>query len=418
MNELDPKLNVPERLAWLCPSNPNQAEAQNLQNLKMEMLGSGRSFFDLSMINPDIPPPRFMIDKLLEATVKASNHRYSVSRGIKKLRQAFCSKYRERFHVLLDAEKQVCVTLGTKDALVNSLFVSCEPGSTVIMAEPAYPAHVAACQATGLKTAFFKQQQDHDEMLKEIAELADQGQVSCILLNLPNNPTGQTVEKEFYGKLIELVADRNVTIINDFVYGEMGFSGVEPASILSVASRSAKVIEIYSLSKAYGIPGWRVAAVLGNEIIVDRLAKLKSHIDYGIFLPIQIAAAAALSFQGDLVSSTASEYERRARVLSEGLLKLGWEVTAPVSGACVWAKIPQAGGSDKSGSLSFAIAHEFLSVHGVLTSPGAMFGPDCDNYLRFALVLSTDKLYEVLRRIETSSVTKEWKDYAKHKKAS
>lgn len=373
----------------------------DLNRIKLERLSAGDHILDLSMINTDIAPPRYLLDRLMEASVKSSNHRYSVSKGIRKLRHAFASLYDRKFAVKLDPESEICVTMGTKDAIVNTLMLTVQSDQYVLMGQPAYPAYVSACQVCNIGVRFFEISSDPFKMIKDIECKLLDSNVRLILLNFPNNPTGITMPSQFYNDLINLVKGRNITILNDFVYGEMGHRTRAQPSLLEHAKSEVPCIESYSLSKAYNIPGWRVGALCGNSQIVARLAQLKSHIDYGIFLPLQIASSSALSSSQDLVSSTSNEYQRRSKVLCDGLMQLGWDILQPEAGACLWARIPDSfsvQATDYSVSLSFA--KKLLEYENVFISPGIVYGEKSDNWVRFALVLPSEQLYEVVRRIE------------------
>lgn len=394
-------------LEWL-ESDP----LDHLRALRLQLSAQGEQVFDLSMFNPDLAPPRFLLDKLLEASFKPQNHRYAISRGVRKLREAFAHKYQEHFAVKLDPETQICATMGTKDALVHGLMVMANPGDTILLSQPTYPGHLAVAKLAGLKTVFFKTQNDEAAMLQEIKSVLAKQSVKVVLLNFPNNPTGKSVSRDFYVQLLNAARPLGVCLVNDFVYGEMGFGGMCPPSLLSACNANDIALESYSLSKAYNVAGWRVGALMGNAEIVRRLARLKAQIDYGIFLPVQFAASAALTANRDLVGSTVAEYEERCRVLSSGLQRQGWEITAPSAGGSIWAKIPQryseaiegrkvAGSSaEKPQSISVELARQLLERAGILITPGILFGKESDFYVRFTAVAPLQAIREVLARME------------------
>ncbi|MCO6431727.1 MAG: aminotransferase class I/II-fold pyridoxal phosphate-dependent enzyme [Deltaproteobacteria bacterium] len=371
-----------------------------LNRLKIERIKSGSALLDLSMINPDMTPHRFLMDKLSEASINPAHHRYSVSRGIRKLRQAFADKYEQKFQATVDPETEICVTMGMKDALVNLLFCATRPGDTVLLGKPTYPAHLSACRLAGLNLDFFSIDSDPGTTLRNVQEKIQSSRPSVVLFNFPNNPTGISVSREFFQQVIAGFSASETLFVNDFVYGEMGFNGAPQPSLMSAPNASAKCVEIYSLSKAYCVPGWRIGALLGNPELVSKLARLKSHIDYGIFLPLQIAAAAALTCSSDLISGVVSEYHRRARDLTSGLQRLGWRVNAPQAGASVWASPPEAAASVDNGSFSLALARRLLLEHSVLVMPGCLFGSEFDSFVRFALVAGCPQIHQVVQRLE------------------
>lgn len=369
-----------------------------LSECRRKRVQSGQELLDLSMINPDLAPARYMVDRLLEATMKLSNHRYAVSRGVKKLREAFAYKYKSRFGVKLDADTQISVAMGTKDALSNALLCMANTGDVVLLGGPSYPGHLSACRIAHLRHAFFEMSRDESQMLSSIEQALGKqsARPRILLLNFPNNPTGISVSRSFYEKLLPLCRSRGVFVINDFVYGEMEFSTGPAPSLLSVPGFEDQAIETYSMSKAYCVPGWRVGAVAGSSELIRRFSRLKSHIDYGIFLPIQNAAAAALTTSEDLVSPVVEKYQHRARLLVQGLQRLGWEVSMPGAGATVWAKIPRA--MSPEGSLAFAL--RLLNETGIMLTPGIVFGTEFDEYVRCALVVGEERIHEVLARLD------------------
>ena len=228
-------------------------------------------------------------------------------------------------------------------------------------------------------------------MLEEIDRLSRENNYSILLLNFPNNPTGVVVSYDFYCKLHSLAIERDFFIINDFVYGEMNFENSASKSLLTVSPSFSNCLEFYSLSKSYSVPGWRVAAACGNKDVISALGRLQSKIDYGIFLPLQDAASAALVSDENLTASITNMYNRRCRVVVSGLRKLGWHIVMPKAGASVWAEVPAILGSDGD-----ALAWQLLNSFNIMVLPGSVFGADYKSYVRFALVASEDRLQKVL----------------------
>ena len=367
--------------------------------LKRKLVLEGKEILDLSMVNPDILPSSVALDALHEYTLKGSNHRYAVSRGIRKLREAFSEKYSSAFGVTLDPEREICVSSGTKDALIHLLHVLVNPGDTVVVPSPAYPMHLSAIKLARAQSAFFELHQEEEKTLQSITEVLDSTKAKILLLNLPNNPTGLSYSEQFFRVLAQLTVARNVTIINDFVYGEMSYSGTPP-SLLSVRGINPNVIETYSLSKAYSVPGWRVGALLGDEVVVRSVARLKSHSDYGIFLPLQHAAAALLTSKLGLSNSVTGQYERRSRILTQGLSTLGWSVMQPSAGACVWATIPVEFQSIGASSM----ARKLLEKSLLHLTPGDLYGDGFESRMRFALVVSEEKIHQVIDQLKQFQV--------------
>lgn len=370
-------------------------DAFGVQTEKARLLANGRAVCDLSMVNPDIAPPRFLIDTLSEAAVKGANHRYAVSRGVRKLREALSQRYDGVFGVSLSPETDVCVTLGSKDALTQIALVLLERGDDILVGEPTYAAFRFVAEYAGLQVRSFSLSYDEEEMLSNLTAAMQEKPARAIFLNFPNNPTGQSVSEDFYRSVLAVARRSGTIVVNDFVYGEMTYSGNPAVSLLSVAERGDAALETYSLSKAFSVPGWRVGAVMGASHLVREIAIAKSRVDYGLFLPIQIAAAAALSSQEPFVSQITERYRKRAEVLTRVLGSVGWEVTFPSAGASIWAKIPErcrVEGSDR--------VIQRLVGRGVVATGESFFGSSRDGFVRFALVAAEDRLLqleEVLR---------------------
>jgi len=379
---------------------------RSLKALQHQMLVDGNQVFDLSMVNPDLSPPRAVLDRLLESVTKSQNHRYAVSRGVRRLREAFSSKYATKFSITLDPEKEVCVCLGSKDATYHALKSLTSPGSVVVVSSPSYPAHVSSVALAGCSVAEWEYSLDPEEAAHSLEELLVRSKARVVLLNFPSNPAGAVVTESWWSRVADVCAKYGAAVINDFVYGEMVFSGHPAISALKVRERGVRCVEVYSLSKAYNVPGWRVGALVGDSKIVQDVARWKSHSDYGLFLPIQYAASVALTSTQDLVRPTVTAYERRLRVLSAGLLKLGWSVQEPRAGACLWVRYPHdiLSTSPGGGSPSVVLAREVLSRTGVLVTPGVVFGEAWESFVRFSAVITEERMREVVAALSALRV--------------
>ncbi|MBX7143236.1 MAG: pyridoxal phosphate-dependent aminotransferase [Oligoflexia bacterium] len=356
---------------------------------------AGQRIVDLSMINPDISPARALLDRLVEASLKPRNHRYSVARGVRRLREAFAEKYRAKFGVEVDPETRICATLGAKDGLILALSACAEPGATVLMPEPLYSAHRAAARLCGLNVSTFRIGDSEGDTLAALNDRMDSERAKVVVLNFPNNPTGLCVGRNFWRSVGELAAQYDALVLNDFVYGELSFTGTSAVSMLSEPVLRERGLEIYSLSKAYSVPGWRIGAVLGSAEIVGRIARIKSHMDYGTFLPLQIAASYALDCQEDLVKSAREQYNHRAALVTRGLKSLGFTVRMPEAGCSVWAELPR---QHKCCASEFCSS--LMQRKGVLMMPGQIFGSGFERHVRLAMVAPEPELREVVQAIE------------------
>jgi aspartate/methionine/tyrosine aminotransferase len=266
----------------------------------------------------------------------------------------------------------------------------------VIVGAPTYPAYKFIADYLGVSLATFDITENEHEMLAEIDRLAQSIKAPALLLNFPNNPTGITVSGEFYDGLAQIVKARSLYVVNDFTYGEMVYDKRPAVSLLSNASRevSDRVVESYSLSKAFNVPGWRVGGLLGSSKVVGEVSRLKSRVDFGVFLPIQVAAVSALQTDFAVVEANTEVYQRRSRFLKYELSRLGWSVPEVHAGCCLWGSSPD--------SLQFhQNLTEDLLLAGVATLPGAAFGNTFENFVRFALVAPETQLREVVNRVAT-----------------
>ncbi len=358
---------------------------------------NGRDIINLGMGNPDLPTPEHIVKKLQEAAGKAVNHRYSLSRGIYKLREAVCNRYRERHGVELDPDSEAIVTLGTKEGLAHLVLASLGPGDVALTPNPTYPIHAYSVAIAGADVKSVKIGHDCDffENLKNDFE-STWPRAKMIILSFPSNPTAQTIDLDFFERVIDFARANNIGVIHDLAYSDLCFDGYRAPSILEVPGAKDIAVEFYSMSKGFSMPGWRVGFCLGNREMIAALTRIKSYLDYGMFQPIQIAATYALQQDDRCVSDICETYRKRRDILCDGLAKIGWDVTPPRATMFVWAKIPERFQSE--GSNSFA--KRLLDEAGVATSPGVGFGEHGEGYVRFALVENRERIKQAIRGIK------------------
>lgn len=371
-----------------------------IKSVHQEKMQRGEQVWDLSMVNPDLQPPRLLMDRLLEFVTKGNNHRYAVSRGVRRLREAFAVKYEREFAQTISPESEVCVCLGSKDGVFNILRSTVMPGERVLIGAPSYPAHQSAVELVGGVSIAWEMPLDPEQASISLEKLLSANRPRIVLLNLPANPSGAVVGYEWWEQVAACCARHDVLLVNDFVYGEMCFSGGSAVSALIGRQHGARCVEVYSLSKAYNVPGWRVGGIVGDAEVVRNVARLKAKADYGLFLPLQYAASFALSSEEGLVTDTVNIYRRRLRVLMEGLQGVGCEMIEPRAGACLWIKLPEivtclANG----GSQSIDFATSLLQSENIVVTPGILFGAGYDRWIRLAAVTSEERLREASRRM-------------------
>jgi alanine-synthesizing transaminase len=351
---------------------------------------------DLGMGNPDGSTPRVVVNKLVEAAKNARNHRYSQSRGIPRLREEITNRYRLKYGVELDPDKEAIVTIGAKDALAHLLFAVIGPGDAVVSPNPAYPIHqygvlMAEGQACMLPLP------DAGTFLNRLRELyrSSTKKPKMLLISFPHNPTTTCVDLEFFREIIALAREHETMVVHDFAYADLGFDGYKPPSILQVEGAREVAVEIFSMSKSYNMAGWRVGYCLGNSKMIAALARIKSYLDYGVFQPIQIASIIALRECEAETAKICATYQKRCEALVNGLNRAGWPVEKPRGSMFLWAPLPER--YHAGGSLEFA--KMLLEKAQVAVSPGIGFGPLGEGHVRFALVENEQRIRQATRSI-------------------
>ncbi|MGH7098776.1 MAG: LL-diaminopimelate aminotransferase [Stellaceae bacterium] len=366
--------------------------------LKAEARAQGRDVIDLGMGNPDSPTPPHIVQKLVEAVQDPKTHRYSVSRGIPGLRRACAQYYARRFGVAVDPEREVIVTLGSKEGLANLAQAITTPGDTVLVPNPCYPIHAFGFVMAGASGRHVPVGPEVD-FLAEVKKTVENSTAPplAIVLNFPANPTAQAVDHDFYGEIVEFCRRYGIFVLSDIAYAELYFGDRPPPSILEVPGAREIAVEFSSVSKTYSMAGWRIGFAVGNARLIAALARVKSYLDYGAFTPIQVAAAAALNGPQECVAEMRERYRARRDVLIEGLSHAGWEVPAPPATMFAWAPIPPR--FRALGSVAFSKL--LLERANVAVSPGVGFGEHGEGYVRIALVENRQRLRQAARNIKS-----------------
>ena len=367
-----------------------------VNDLKAKARAAGEDIIDFGMGNPDQPTPQHIVDKLIEAVQRPDTHRYSVSKGIPRLRKAICNWYKTRFDVDLDPETEAIVTIGSKEGLAHLALATLGPGDVVLVPNPAYPIHPYGVVIAGADLRHVPMVPGGDffeELHKAIVDSWPKPKM--LILNFPGNPTTQCVELDFFEKIVAVAKEHNIWVVQDIAYADIVFDGYKSPSILQVEGAKDIAVEFFSMSKSYNMPGWRVGFMCGNKELVSALARIKSYLDYGTFAPIQIAAIAALEGPQECVAEIADMYKKRRDVLCEGLNAAGWPVEKPKATMIVWAKIPDA--YKDMGSLEFS--KKLLLEAKVAVAPGVGFGNYGDDHVRFGLIENEHRTRQAVRGI-------------------
>ncbi|WP_028387895.1 alanine transaminase [Legionella fairfieldensis] len=368
-----------------------------LTQLKSEARARGEDIIDFGMGNPDQPTPPHIVNKLIETVQRPDTHRYSMSKGIPRLRRAMAGWYQKHYGVNLNSETQVLTTIGSKEGLAHLALAISGPGDTILVPDPAYPIHTYGFIIAG---ANVKQIPliDENQFLDAVEVAIEQTwpRPKALVISFPANPSTHCVDYEFFERVVSLAKRHEIWIIHDIAYADIVFDGYKAPSILQVPGALDVAIETYSLSKSYNMPGWRVGFACGNEELIAALTRLKSYMDYGTFTPIQVAAIAALEGTDDCVQEIRTLYEQRRNVLCDGLNELGWVVERPRATMFVWAPIPSP--YRHMGSLEFS--KYLLQEAFVAVSPGIGFGQQGDNFVRFGLIENNQRTRQALRNIK------------------
>nr|WP_240544953.1 alanine transaminase [Ectothiorhodospira shaposhnikovii] len=368
-----------------------------VNDLKAKARARGEDVIDFGMGNPDQPTPDHIVDKLVEASRRGDTHRYSMSKGIPRLRRAICRWYKETYDVDLDPETESIVTIGSKEGLAHLALATLGPGDAVLVPNPAYPIHPYGCVIAGADIRHVPLTPDVDFFAELERAIQDSWpRPKMLILNFPANPTTQCVELEFFEKVVAIAREHKIWVVHDLAYAEIVFDGYKAPSILQVPGAKDLAVEFYTLSKTYNMPGWRVGFMCGNPTLVSALGRIKSYLDYGTFTPIQVAAITALEGPQECVEEIRQLYRVRRDVLCDGLNALGWPVEKPKATMFVWAPIPEQ--YRHMGSLEFC--KKLLRDAKVAVSPGIGFGTYGDTHVRFGLIENEHRTRQALRGIK------------------
>ena len=366
-----------------------------LERKVSERRKAGVDVISLGIGDPDLPSPDLLVEEARRRVGDAATHQYPSNRGLEAFRQAVADFYRRRFGVDLDPDREILPLLGGKEGVAHVCFAMLDPGDACLAADPGYPVYTSGTLLAGGEphlmplTAGNRFLPDLDGIGPDVTDRAN-----LLFCNYPNNPTGAVVEDDFFDRLAAFGLDRGVPVVHDNAYSEITFDGYVAPSFLAAPGAREAGIEMFSLSKAYNMTGWRVGAAVGNADMIAALLKLKTNIDSGQFDAIQLAAARILGPEGDAhVAHMREVYRRRRDLVIDALAAAGLEV-APAKGTIyVWVPVPE-------GHTSVSFAELVLQQADVVVSPGSAYGPNGEGYVRLSLTVADDRLREAVGRIE------------------
>lgn len=377
-----------------------------INSMKMEARRAGHDVIDLGFGNPDIPSPDVAVEKLAEAARKPANHRYSLSKGLPKLREALAALYERKWGVELDAELDITNTIGSKEGFSHLMWVLLDRGDAAIVPSPSYPIHIYGPLFAGadLRQVPMRSLADPEERASFSEEFFERLTTAyeigwpkprVLVISFPHNPTGAVVDLAFMQRAVDFCRDRHMVVVHDFAYADIGFDGYEPPSILQADGAKECAVELYSMTKSFSMAGWRVAFLAGNAEVVQALVKLKSYLDYGMFQPVQIAATVTMNEAPEFPTHVRRIYQSRRDALCDGLARIGWDAPKPQGSMFVWAPIPEP--YEELSALEMATM--MVRDADVAVSPGEGFGPGGERFVRFALIENEQRISQGIRNL-------------------
>jgi alanine-synthesizing transaminase len=367
-----------------------------INRMKTEKRRQGDDVIDLGMGNPIDPAPEAVTHKLCDVAQDPKTHRYPAADGLAHLRREIVLNYQKDYGVELDSDAEVIVTIGSKEGISHLCLALVGPGDTILVPAPAFPIHIYAAIIAGGSVIRVPLGDQHT-FLNRIKQMCENilPRPHLLILNYPHNPTAELVSVDFFREIVALAQKYRFMVIHDFAYAKIAYDGYKPPSFLEVPGARTVGVEFGSFSKTYNMAGWRLGYCVGNQKIIEGLAKIKGYYDYGIFAAIQVAGIVALRDCQAEVDEQVEKYRQRRDILCKGLEKMGWSVNKPRAGMFIWVKMPDA--FFKIGSMQFAI--QLMQEANVAVAPGIGFGEEGENYLRLALVENDHRIRQALRQM-------------------
>ena len=371
-----------------------------LNEKKEELIKEGRKVYNLSVGTPDFKPAPHVMKAMQDACKDPENYKYALA-DLPELLKAVQYRYEKRFGVRVETDEIMSV-YGSQECMAHIGMVFCNPGDTILVPNPGYPMfEMSGIMAkANLEYYTIKEENGYLPDLDHIPEETLK-RAKYMIVSYPLNPVCVCAPDEFYPKLIDFAKKNEIVILHDNAYSDIIYTRKQGRSFLSFEGAKEVGVEFYSLSKSYNLTGARISFVVGNREIIEKFRTLRSQIEYGIFLPIQYAAIAALTGPDDFIEEQRQQYEARNRALCGGLRKIGWNVPDSQGTMFVWAKIPEGYES----SADFCI--RLMERTGVIVTPGSAFGSEGEGYVRMALVVDEQMIAEIIRVLDESGIFKD-----------
>ena len=369
-----------------------------LAEMKKKKLAAGEEIIDLSIGAPNIPPAKHITDALCRAAADPKNYVYAIS-DTNELLEAVAGWYERRYGVSLNPQTEICSLLGSQEGLAHIAMTLVDEGDIVLVPDPCYPVFGDGPQLAGAKLYYMPQKKEHNYIiqLQDIPEDVAK-KAKLMVVSYPNNPTTAMAPDSFYRELIAFAKKYDIIVLHDNAYSELVFDGASCGSFLRFEGAREVGVEFSSLSKTYGLAGARIGFCLGNEQVTAKLKLLKSNMDYGMFLPVQAAAVAAITGDQDCVKTTRQAYETRRNIMCDGFTSIGWKMERPAGTMFVWAAIPE------NYKTSEEFVMDLIEKAGVMVTPGSAFGPSGEGFVRLALVQDEEMLNKAVKAVKESKI--------------
>ena len=369
----------------------------SLNNKKLELEAQGRKIYNMSVGTPDFRTPEHIRKALTEAAADPENWKYAL-RDLPELLEAVCAYYKKRYGVTIGPE-QVMSCYGTQEGVGHLALALCNKGDVVLLPDPCYPVFQAGSFLAEAEPWYYPLSKEHDFLpyLEDIPEDVAR-RAKYMIVSLPANPVGSIAREGIYDEIVAWAKKYDVLIVHDNAYSDIIFDGIKGGSFLAAEGAMDVGVEFFSLSKSFNVTGARISFLIGRKDVVDAVKLLRSQIDFGMFLPIQKAAIAALEGPTEMVVEQCADYQARRDALCRGARAIGWNIPDTKGSMFVWAPIPET----YTSSMEFCM--DLLNKSGVLCTPGASFGPHGEGYVRFALVLPPEEIAEALKAVKESGI--------------
>lgn len=365
---------------------------QEVADRKHQAIKRGVDVIDLSVGSPDFGPPSFVVETLVKYANDPTKYGYTL-KGTAEFHEAVCHFYKQRYNVDLEPTAEVLQLMGSQDGLAHLATAFINPGEYVLVPDPGYPIYEENVILAGGKI-YPMPLLAENQYLPQLDEIPAEilAKTKMMIISYPGNPVTALADRNFFEQVVSFAKQHNILVVHDFAYSELIFDGNPQISFMSVPGAKEVGIEFNSLSKTFNMAGCRIGYVVGNAEALAILNSLKSHVDYGVFYPIQKAAEIALTSDYAVLQKQVEQYQVRRDALITGLVASGWQVATSPATMFVWAKIP-------AGWTSRAFAFELIDQAGVAVVPGDAFGKLGEGYVRIALVQPVERLEEAANRI-------------------